>query len=652
MSDRRPKARLVLTCCRQLPIWSQSKTIRAALRENNVLVLSGETGSGKSTQVPQFLLESPWCSGKVAVTQPRRVAAITLARRVAEEMGTPLGSSSPASKVGYSVRFDDNTSAGTKIKFLTEGMLLQEMLRDSSMKQYSCIIVDEVHERSVDVDLLLGFLKDLLNDERRKDNPLRLVIMSATADVESISDFFKDTAKVSQCHVEGRQYPVKLEYLDEPAKDVFDHALQRIFKIHCKEPMPGDILVFLEGQEAINGLKKQVEEFAENLTTDFPKMLVLPLYAALPQGDQQRIFERAPPNTRKVILSTNIAETSVTVPGVKFVVDTGRVKIKEFRNRLGLDSLLVKPISKSSADQRKGRAGREQAGQCFRLFTEDGYEGLEKDMKPEILRCDLSNALLKMKARGVADVWNFPFLTAPADEAMEKSLRQLCRLGLLNENDGTITDVGQKAARLPLTPSLARVLLEAARPDRDCLLEVIDIVACLSEDNIFIHVDTEEAREKAQQARSQLYRRQGDHLTLLATVQAYAAEESDRKRWAYDHMVSHRAMKSVMDVRKQLTAQCKRLLAKPTVRLAADEETQENILKCFLRVSYPSKIARLCPDKSYKTFEGNHTVAIFPNSVLFGRKVEAVMYNEFVYTNKTYARGVSAFQLKWLEDVI
>lgn len=637
---------------KQLPIWSQSKKIRAALRDNNVLVLSGETGSGKSTQVPQFLLESPWCSGKIAVTQPRRVAAITLARRVAEELGSPLGSASPASKVGYSVRFDDNTSAGTKIKFLTEGMLLQEMLRDSSMKQYSCIIVDEVHERSVDVDLLLGFLKGLLNDERRAENPLKVVIMSATADVESISKFFEDTAKVAQCHVEGRQYPVKLQYLDEPAKDVFDDALQRIFKIHCKEPMPGDILVFLEGQEPINSLKKQVEEFAEDLTTDFPKMLVLPLYAALNQADQQRIFERAPPNTRKVILSTNIAETSVTVPGVKFVIDTGRVKIKEFRNRLGLDSLLVKPISKSSADQRKGRAGREQAGQCFRLFTEKGYDGLEKDMKPEILRCNLSSALLKMKARGVEDVRSFPLLTPPADEAMEKSLRQLCRLGLLNENDGTITDIGHKAARLPLTPSLARVLLEAARPDRDCLLEVIDIVACLSEENIFVHVDTEEAREKAQEARSQLHRRQGDHLTLLATVQAYAAEGSDRKRWAYDHMVSHRAMRSVMDVRKQLTAQCKQLNPKPTVRLAADEETQDNILKCFLRVSYPSRIARLCPDKSYKTFEGNHTVAIFPSSVLFGRKVEAVMYNEFVYTNKTYARGVSAFQLKWLEDII
>ncbi|SMR63660.1 unnamed protein product [Zymoseptoria tritici ST99CH_3D1] len=673
-----------------LPIWSRAKDIRAALKQHSVLVLSGETGSGKSTQVPQFLLESPWCTGKIAVTQPRRVAAISLARRVAEEMGSPLGSSSPASKVGYSVRFDDNTSPGTKIKFLTEGMLLQEMLRDPTMSQYSCIIVDEVHERSVDVDLILGFLKSLLLGGKRK-KPLKVVVMSATADVEGISQFFsaptarieededpsvtthgasaenKEEEKtsaatdapegdaqelpVSQCHVEGRQYPVKLHYLDQPTHDVVDSALQRIFLIHCKEPMPGDILVFLTGQETIQNLAKLVEEFAKNLTTDFPKMLVLPLFAALPQTAQQRIFERAPPNTRKVILSTNIAETSVTVPGVRFVIDTGKAKIKQFRNRLGLESLLIKPISRSSADQRKGRAGREAAGQCFRLFTEDGYNSLAKDTKPEILRCDLSDAVLKMKARGVRDVLAFPFLTPPTREAMEKSLLQLLQLGTLQPSNGKINDLGRKVARLPLTPSLGRIILEAANPSRDCLLEVIDIVACLSVENIFLPTDTEEAREKANEARSQLFRRQGDHLTLLAAVQGYASENSDRKRWASKHLISHRAMQSVMDVRKQLTAQCKsHLNSKPTVRTSVDEETQENILKCFLR-GYSFNIARLCPDKSYKTFVGNQTVAIHPSSVLFGRKVEAIMYNEFVFTNKAYARGVSAIQLKWLEDI-
>ena len=382
---------------KKLPIWDRQQDIKKQLQENDVLVLSGDTGSGKSTQLPQFLLESKWCTKCIAVTQPRRVAAISLARRVAEEMGTPLGNSSPASKVGYSVRFDDSTSPSTRIKYLTEGMLLQEMLRDSAMSQYSCVVVDEVHERSVNVDLILGFLKGLVSGiNKKRKTPLKVVIMSATADVEGIARFFgepmpsgdvlggdddnttdgaekkTEVAKqppapskpVSSLHVEGRQYPVKLSYLDRPTDDVLQSAFERIFQIHCKEPMPGDILVFLTGQETIQSLQKLLEEYANNLTEDYPKMLVLPLFAALPQHAQQRIFQSAPPRTRKVILSTNIAETSVTVPGVRFVVDTGKAKIKQFRNRLALDSLLIKPISRSSADQRKGRAGREAPGQA------------------------------------------------------------------------------------------------------------------------------------------------------------------------------------------------------------------------------------------------------------------------------------------------
>lgn len=452
---------------------------RQAVRNNDVLILSGETGSGKSTQVPQFLEQS---FGKTVVTQPRRVAAISLAKRVADEMGTPCGSSSPASKVGYSVRFDESTSPSTRIKFVTEGMLLQEMLRDPALKQYGCIIVDEVHERSVNVDLILGFVKQLLLERSKRSKPLKIVIMSATADVNAIAGFFSKSLpsspgteqalngaehtpemeieeaswdgfsdgegsalpqetsagsaqkssdfvnanastgdiyrqnihsktnlssrlRISVCQVEGRQYAVKLHYLEKPVDDVLEGALQRIFQIHCKEPMPGDILVFLTGQETIQGLQKLVEEYAANLTRDFPKLLVLPLFAALPQSAQQRIFLPAPNNTRKVILSTNLAETSITVPGIRFVVDTGKAKVRQFRSRLGLDSLLVKPISRSSADQRKGRAGREAAGNCYRLYTEADYTSLEMDNTPEILRCDLGQAILNMKARGVKDVF-------------------------------------------------------------------------------------------------------------------------------------------------------------------------------------------------------------------------------------------------------
>ncbi|KAK5114289.1 hypothetical protein LTR62_002540 [Meristemomyces frigidus] len=677
---------------KHLPIWSRQKDIRQALRDHQILILSGETGSGKSTQIPQFIYDEFYCRKlKVAVTQPRRVAAISLARRVADELGSPLGSSSPASKVGYSVRFDENTSPGTRIKFLTEGMLLQEMLRDAELKQYGCIIVDEVHERSVNVDLLLGFLKGLVS--RRKE--MKVVVMSATADVEGLRRFFDEGVvandgkadvlvngaddawegfsgddsktngmpaanKVATCHVEGRQYPVMTRYLDVATDDVIEASLSRIFQIHCKEPMPGDILVFMTGQESIQSLQKLVEEYAQGLTVDYPKLLVLPLFAALPQTAQQRIFLPAPRNTRKLILSTNIAETSVTVPGVRFVVDTGKAKIKQFRNKIGLDSLLIKPVSRSSADQRKGRAGREAAGQCFRLYTEQAYQSLEKDPKPEILRCDLSQAILTMKARGVIDVLAFPLITPPPREALEKALLNLYQLNALDDH-GAISSTGRQIARLPLTPSLGRVIIEAAKPSMNCLPQVIDIVSCLSVETIWLPTETEEARERATLARQELGKRQGDHLTLLAAVQAYTAEQTDRRRWAEDHLISHRAMQNVMDVRKQLWSQCLQAKLQPAkatnlstsinTSTPPDEETADKILQCFLH-GLPNNIARLCPDGSYKTFVGNQTVAIHPGSWMFGRKkVEGILYQEFVFTNRAYARNVSAIQLGWLEEL-
>ncbi|KAF1929140.1 pre-mRNA-splicing factor ATP-dependent RNA helicase PRP16 [Didymella exigua CBS 183.55] len=666
-----------------LPIWPKADEIKASLKKNNILVLTGETGSGKSTQVPQFLLGEKWCTKCIAITQPRRVAAISLARRVADEMGSYMGSQSPMAKVGYSVRFDNATGPNTKIKFLTEGMLLQEMLRDPVMSQYSAVVVDEVHERSVNVDLILGFLKNLVSGVeqtgKKRDQPLKVVIMSATADVEALVDFFdgsnasqkttletvdgvpmKDgadqaaTSRVSKCFVEGRQFPVNTIHLPSPTQDWVESALKLIFQIHYKEPLPGDILVFLTGQDTIEGLEKLVNDYAEGMDIEVPKLLVLPLFAALPQHAQQRIFEPTPVRTRKVILSTNIAETSVTVPGVRYVIDCGKSKTKQFRSRLGLESLLVKPISKSAAIQRKGRAGREAPGQCYRLYTESGYNEMDERTTPEILRCDLSQAILTMKARGADDVLNFPFLDRPPRDALEKALLHLLHLQALTET-GSISEIGLKIAKFPLTPTLGRVLVEAARPERDCLLDVIDIISALSVENVFLNLVTEERKEEAEEARRELYRREGDHLTLLVTVQRYAEEQSDRKAWCIRHFVSHRTMQNVMNVRKQLRQQCQQLkLLKPGEEQdlqAPSEERTRNILACMLR-GFVANTARMMPDGSYKTLNGNQLVAIHPGSVLFGRKVEAIVFNEFVFTGKAWARGVSAVQLDWVSEVI
>ncbi|KAF2459256.1 P-loop containing nucleoside triphosphate hydrolase protein [Lineolata rhizophorae] len=690
------KSLSLLSSRKALPIWVYADEIRKQLRgSKDVLLVVGETGSGKSTQVPQFLLDEPWCGGCIAVTQPRRVAAVSLARRVAEEMGTPLGSSSPASKVGYSIRFDTSVSPSTRIKFITEGMLLQEMLRDPTLPQYSAVIVDEVHERSVNVDLILGFLRNIVSKRQavRGSRSLKVVVMSATADVQGLMEYFDDHPdaaavgteaqdhgsswsglpasgrsagqngegksdhlheRLSVCYVKGRQFPVKLHYLSEPTQDFVEEALKRVFQIHYKEPLPGDILVFLTGQDTVEALEALVNEYALGIEADVPKLVTLPLFAALPQAAQQKVFERCPPNSRKVILATNIAETSVTVPGVRFVVDCGKVKLKQFRNRLGLDSLLVKPISQSSAIQRQGRAGRDAPGQCFRLFTEDDYRNLQKRTNPEILRCDLSDALLKIKARGVQNVLEFPFLDKPPRESLENALLQLYHLGALND-DGSISDVGVRISRLPLSPTLGRVILEASSEDKDCLVEIIDIVACLSVENIFLSLATEEKKEEAESARRELMKREGDHLTLLATVQSYSSEQTDRKQWSARHFVSHRAMQNVMDVRKQLRKQCEQLgLCDTGIMLRQSEASEERsaaILRCLL-AGFASNTARLLPDGSFKTLLGNQTVAIHPSSVLFGKKVEAIVFSEFVYTNRSYARNVSSVKLSWVDDVL
>ncbi|KIX05984.1 uncharacterized protein Z518_03958 [Rhinocladiella mackenziei CBS 650.93] len=765
------RARDLLPGRQQLPIYSHADQIRQKLRDHDVLLLVGETGSGKSTQIPQFLVNEQWCKKKkigggmtvggcVAVTQPRRVAAISLARRVAEEMGSPLGNSSPASLVGYSVRFENSTSPSTRIKFLTEGMLLQEMLRDPWLKEYSAIVVDEVHERGVNVDLVLGFLRRMQNLSDKKDGRggigIKVVAMSATADMEKIRDFFNvslDTSFVRQqeishppeaeedrsglsenehpsdekasrpkspsqstnvvpkafsnrrnsstatsLFIRGRQYPVMINYTPTPVPDILDAAYQRITHIHAHSPLPGDILVFLTGQETVESLLSLVTSWSNSIQKDpnqsktLPKLLILPLYAALPSSMQQRVFQPTPKFTRKIILATNIAETSITVPGIRYVVDTGKAKQRLFRPSLNLDTLLTVPISRSSANQRSGRAGRDAPGTAYRLYTEADFYRLSQDTEPEILRCDLSQLVLTLKAHGIDELHSFPFLTPPPRKALERALTHLIQLTALDTSTGQITRLGREMSVLPLPVSLARVLLASAESEYNCIEEIIDIVSALSVENIFLNIhhqnqnqahsndpptastnllesegdeEVETRESRAQQARRALFRREGDHLTLLATVQAYAAENTDRRRWCEERFISHRGMSGAMDVRKQLTglmsryrnqkedqgqapfhgtnkmkdhlknkdgdksqtkdddsssapkpAEEPRLASVPPSSVKPDEPLTTRILKCLLTGFYPN-VARLSSDGSYRTLLTNQAVAIHPSSVLF-----------------------------------
>ncbi|KAK5056550.1 hypothetical protein LTR84_012081 [Exophiala bonariae] len=776
-SNLKKRAQDLLQVRQKLPIYAHADQIRQTLRKYDVMLLVGETGSGKSTQIPQFLIDESWCQRKkvkssgvsvggcIAITQPRRVAAISLARRVAEEMGTPLGNSSPASLVGYSVRFENSTGPATRIKFMTEGMLLQEMLRDPWLKEYSAVVVDEVHERGVNVDLVLGFLRRLQDLRGPKDGRggigMKVVVMSATADMEKIKDFFNDNpvddensgdvqssppskeiaasssapatngvenGKATALFIRGRQFPVTITYTPSPLSDLLDAAYQKIMHIHSHSPLPGDILVFLTGQETVESLLSLVQAWSTSISKDvvlsktLPKLLILPLYAALPSDLQQRVFQPTPKFTRKIILATNIAETSITVPGIRHVIDTGKAKQRLFRPALNLDSLLTMPISRSSANQRSGRAGRDAPGTAYRLYPESEFYKLAQDTEPEILRCDLSQLVLTLKAHGIDALHTFPLLTAPPRRAMERALVHLLQLSALNPADGQITPLGREMSVLPLPASLARVLLASAQPEYDCVAEIVDIVSALSVENVFLNIQhsltsptqssldsdplaitstsidsaaeddpASQSREAiAQTLRRELFRREGDHLTLLAAMQAYEAETTDRKRWCDARFISHRAMRGAMDVRKQLTALMKRYAGQ---REAKERRQQEKgtgtnrsdvvaappapptstsdpstlptrILRCLLTGFHPN-VARLASDGTYQTILTNQPVAIHPSSVLFSvpgvdgagggsaRKFEGILYNEFVYTGtKAYARGVSAVEMRWVADVV
>lgn len=722
------EAQHILKTRQNLPIWKKFPEIRSALRQHDCLLLVGQTGSGKSTQVPQVLYTEPWCKrqlvkvqrgsesteiavgGMIAVTEPRRIATQTLSRRVDHEMCLSPDNSqrNDPVRVGYAVRFASHMPHNTRIKFVTEGTLLQEMARDPALKQYSAVIVDEIHERSVDVDLLAGFLRNILHGDRseRGGVPLKVVVMSATLNMEELQTFFADPSKtrqdtiahvesgtlpdgedaklpspatsnmtktdttdtqaaggVSVVHVEGRTYDVELYHELEPQHDYLDAMLKKILYVHKSEPMPGDILAFLTGQEDIQALQSQLEQQALQFTKDMPRIKVLPLYGSLPAHEQQEAFEMVKErNTRKIVLATNIAETSVTVLGVRYVIDGGKAKVKQYRSSLGMDSLLVQPISKVSAIQRRGRAGREGPGKCWRLYTEADYMKLAQAELPEILRTDIVEAVLKMKSRGIDDIFAFPFMDLPDGNAMRRALIQLTMLGALDDS-GKITDEGLRMARFPLPAVFGKVLMAAALPQADCLMEAIDVIAVItSESEPFLQPRMDGEREEMEELRKELSRQQGDILTYLTTLRRFAAETTDPRQWCRKRFISFSAMKNALAIRKQLIRICcaQKLFGEEAPGDDADSadltgtlapERAEVLIKTFLK-AFVAKTATLGPQGNYITTCGRHTIAIHPSSVLYGRKVEAIMFLDHVFTSKSYAKIVTAVQANWIAEAM
>lgn len=520
---------------RSLPIYKLKNELVKAVHDNQVLVVIGETGSGKTTQVTQYLAEAGYTTkGKIGCTQPRRVAAMSVAKRVAEEFGCRLGE-----EVGYAIRFEDCTGPETVIKYMTDGMLLREILIDENLSQYSVIMLDEAHERTIHTDVLFGLLKQLV--QRRPD--LRLIVTSATLDAEKFSGYFFNCNIFT---IPGRTFPVEILYTKQPESDYLDASLITVLQIHLTEP-EGDILLFLTGQEEIDYACQCLYERMKGLGKNVPELIILPVYSALPSEMQSRIFEPAPPGKRKVVVATNIAEASLTIDGIFYVIDPGFAKQNVYNPKQGLDSLVITPISQASAKQRAGRAGRTGPGKCYRLYTESAFHNeMPPTSIPEIQRINLGTTTLNMKAMGINDLLSFDFMDPPAPQALISAMEQLYSLGALDE-EGLLTKLGRKMAEFPLEPPLSKMLL--ASVDLGCSDEILTIIAMIQTGNIFYR--PREKQAQADQKRAKFFQPEGDHLTLLAVYEAWKAKNFSGP-WCFENFVQSRSLRRAQDVRKQL----------------------------------------------------------------------------------------------------
>ncbi|CAL3964259.1 unnamed protein product [Diplocarpon coronariae] len=613
-----------------LPAFAVREDLLRVIRDNQVVIVVGETGSGKTTQLTQFLYEDGYAKlGLIGCTQPRRVAAMSVAKRVSEEMECKLGGT-----VGYAIRFEDCTSRETSIKYMTDGVLLRESLNEPDLDRYSCVIMDEAHERALNTDVLMGLFKKVL--ARRRD--LKLIVTSATMNSKRFSDFY---GGAPEFFIPGRTFPVDIMYHRSPVEDYVDQAVQQVLAIHVSQGA-GDILVFMTGQEDIEVTCELVQERL-NALNDPPKLSILPIYSQMPADLQAKIFDKAAPGVRKVIVATNIAETSLTVDGIMYVVDAGYSKLKVYNPRMGMDTLQITPISQANASQRAGRAGRTGPGKAYHLFTEAAFKDeMYIQTIPEIQRTNLANTVLLLKSLGVKDLLDFDFMDPPPQDTITTSLFDLWALGALN-NIGDLTEVGRKMTAFPMDPSLAKLLITSE--DYGCSEEVLTIVSMLSVPSVFYR--PKERMEESDAAREKFFVPESDHLTFLHVYSQWKSNGySDA--WCTRHFLHPKSLRRAKEIRDQL-GDIMKMQKMSMISCGTDWDV---IRKCICS-GYYHQAAKVKGIGEYVNLRTSVTVQLHPTSALYGLGYlpDYVVYHELILTSKEYMSTVTSVDPKWLADL-
>ena len=660
-----------------LPIYKEKDSIISLLKsqKSNIIIIMGETGSGKTTQVPKIIYKNLPLNNKIiCITQPRRVAAISISMRVSEELNSPIGN-----LVGYSVRFKEKFSQNTKIKYVTDGMLVRECIIDKYLSKYSYIILDEIHERSIHSDILLSICKDLIINKKRND--LKLIIMSATLNPNKYLNYFNiDNSNL--IIVKGRTYPVQVfNLIKEPGKNAInnyiDMCLSCIMQILIsdeKEYKKGDILVFLPGQEDIEDLQELLNSRKEILKNKFPEknifFKVLPLYSSMPYNEQMKIFIPIYPIdgkiTRKIILSTNIAETSLTIKNIKFIIDCGFFKMRKYIHKLNIDTLQINQISKNSAIQRTGRAGRESEGKCFRLYSEETYNKFNEYTEPEILRINLRNVIIQLLSIGFEKIDKIDFLDKPPKENYQSAYEDLINLKAILRSDYSLTPLGRKMAILPVEPIYGIILINSLKKEFDPVFnDIVSIVSLLQSDNILYTPSLQ--KEKIEKIREKFINPISDHLTLLNIFYNYK-ESSNKGVFCKEHYLNDKALSKANDIYLQLLKYLKKIkldelnenkekleeekmdkinaflnLVEKNKNIENTNEIKEElIIKCLL-TGYSQNIARYNNDNIYSSIRGNMTCRLHPSSILIkkprlAKEMKYIIYNEMIITSKKYLK--------------